>query len=88
MLLHGWLVTADLNWGAAYGPLIEAGYRLLAIDHRGHRRGLRPLVPVARPADLLASRLPPRRAPSTVWVHSELMRQSARDMAEAAAMVR
>ena len=21
VLLHGWLVTADLNWHAAYGPL-------------------------------------------------------------------
>ena len=28
-----------------YGDLIAAGYRVLAIDHRGHGRGLRPLVP-------------------------------------------
>jgi 3-oxoadipate enol-lactonase len=45
LLLHGWLVSADLNWHAAYGPLREAGYRVLALDHRGHGRGLRPLVP-------------------------------------------
>src|SRR5262249_31789275 len=45
MLLHGWLVSADLNWHAAYGPLMQAGYRVLAIDHRGHGRGLRPLTP-------------------------------------------
>jgi pimeloyl-ACP methyl ester carboxylesterase len=45
LLLHGWLVSADLNWHAAYGPLHEAGYRVLALDHRGHGRGLRPLVP-------------------------------------------
>ena len=45
MLLHGWLVSADLNWCGAYGALAEAGYRVLAIDHRGHGRGLRPLVP-------------------------------------------
>jgi 3-oxoadipate enol-lactonase len=45
MLLHGWMASADLNWCAAYGPLIDAGYRVLAIDHRGHGRGLRPLVP-------------------------------------------
>jgi 3-oxoadipate enol-lactonase len=45
MLLHGWLVSADLNWSGAYRPLIDAGYRVLAIDHRGHGRGLRPLVP-------------------------------------------
>jgi 3-oxoadipate enol-lactonase len=43
--LHGWIATADLNWWAAYRDLVEAGYRVLAIDHRGHGRGLRPLVP-------------------------------------------
>lgn len=45
MLLHGWMATADLNWCGAYHDLIAAGYRVLAIDHRGHGRGLRPLVP-------------------------------------------
>jgi pimeloyl-ACP methyl ester carboxylesterase len=45
MLLHGWIASADLNWVGAYGALIGAGYRVLAIDHRGHGRGLRPLVP-------------------------------------------
>jgi len=45
MLLHGWIATADLNWLSVYGDLIGAGYRVLAIDHRGHGRGLRPLVP-------------------------------------------
>jgi 3-oxoadipate enol-lactonase len=45
MLLHGWIATADLNWATVYGDLISAGYRVLAIDHRGHGRGLRPLVP-------------------------------------------
>ena len=45
MLLHGWMATADLNWVGAYQDLIEAGYRVLAIDHRGHGRGLRALVP-------------------------------------------
>jgi 3-oxoadipate enol-lactonase len=45
MLLHGWMVSADLNWFGAYGDLVEAGYRVLAIDHRGHGRGLRPLTP-------------------------------------------
>jgi 3-oxoadipate enol-lactonase len=41
LLLHGWTVSADLNWFAVYLPLIEAGYRVLAMDHRGHGRGLR-----------------------------------------------
>lgn len=43
MLLHGWMVNADLNWHGAYDALTEAGYRVLAIDHRGHGRGLRAL---------------------------------------------
>jgi pimeloyl-ACP methyl ester carboxylesterase len=45
MLLHGWMASADLNWCRAYGALADAGYRVLAIDHRGHGRGLRPLLP-------------------------------------------
>jgi 3-oxoadipate enol-lactonase len=45
MLLHGWMATGDLNWCGAYRDLINAGYRVLAIDHRGHGRGLRPMVP-------------------------------------------
>ena len=45
MLLHGWVASADLNWCGAYDALATAGYRVLAIDHRGHGRGLRPLTP-------------------------------------------
>jgi pimeloyl-ACP methyl ester carboxylesterase len=45
MLLHGWVANADLNWCGAYDALAAAGYRVLAIDHRGHGRGLRPLTP-------------------------------------------
>jgi 3-oxoadipate enol-lactonase len=45
LLLHGWMVTADLNWHSVYDPLVEAGYRVLAIDHRGHGRGLRAMAP-------------------------------------------
>jgi 3-oxoadipate enol-lactonase len=41
LLLHGWMFPSDLNWYRAYGPLAEAGYRVLALDHRGHGRGLR-----------------------------------------------
>jgi 3-oxoadipate enol-lactonase len=41
MLLHGWMADADLNWCGAYDDLAAAGYRVLAIDHRGHGRGLR-----------------------------------------------
>ncbi len=45
LLLHGWMVSADLNWHSVYRPLADAGYRVLAIDHRGHARGLRALAP-------------------------------------------
>ena len=45
MLLHGWMASADLNWAGAYADLAGAGYRVLAIDHRGHGRGLRQMAP-------------------------------------------
>lgn len=41
LLLHGWMASSDLNWITTYGPLQAAGYRVLALDHRGHGRGLR-----------------------------------------------
>ncbi|MEO8689929.1 MAG: alpha/beta hydrolase [Solirubrobacteraceae bacterium] len=41
LLLHGWMFSADLNWYRNYGALAEAGYRVLAVDHRGHGRGIR-----------------------------------------------
>ncbi len=44
-MLHGWVGSADLNFGGLYEDLIAAGYRVIAIDHRGHGRGPRPLVP-------------------------------------------
>jgi 3-oxoadipate enol-lactonase len=40
LLLHGWTVTADLNFFRCYFPLGEH-YRVLALDHRGHGRGIR-----------------------------------------------
>lgn len=40
ILLHGWTVTADLNWFPSYFPLARH-FRVLAIDQRGHGRGLR-----------------------------------------------
>jgi len=45
LLLHGWVVSADLNWHTAYGALADAGHRVIAIDHRGHGRGLRAPAP-------------------------------------------
>jgi 3-oxoadipate enol-lactonase len=40
LLLHGWTATADLNWFTCYRPLSEH-YRVVALDHRGHGRGIR-----------------------------------------------
>ncbi len=40
MLLHGWGSTADLNWYRSYHSLARR-YRVIALDHRGHGRGLR-----------------------------------------------
>ena len=45
LLLHGWMFQSDLNWWRAYRPLIDGGYRVLAVDHRGHGRGLRSTAP-------------------------------------------
>jgi pimeloyl-ACP methyl ester carboxylesterase len=40
LLLHGLGATARLNWGPSFRPL-SAHFRVLAVDHRGHGRGLR-----------------------------------------------
>ncbi len=40
MLLHGLGATARLNWGPSFRPL-SGEFRVLALDHRGHGRGLR-----------------------------------------------
>ena len=41
LLLHGWMFPSDLNWYSVYGTLRDQGYRVLAVDHRGHGRGIR-----------------------------------------------
>ncbi|MGE0000209.1 MAG: alpha/beta fold hydrolase [Ilumatobacteraceae bacterium] len=40
LLLHGWTASADLQFFTAYRELCEH-YSVVAIDHRGHGRGLR-----------------------------------------------
>lgn len=40
LLLHGLGATADANWFTAYPALAER-YGVVAIDHRGHGRGIR-----------------------------------------------
>ena len=40
LLLHGWTLSADLNWFTVYDAMARHG-RVLAIDQRGHGRGLR-----------------------------------------------
>ncbi len=45
LLVHGWMFPSDLNWLRCYRPLRAAGYRVLAMDLRGHGRGLRSGAP-------------------------------------------
>jgi len=40
LLLHGWTASADLQWCTIY-PALCARYSVIAIDHRGHGRGIR-----------------------------------------------
>ena len=40
VLLHGWTATADLNFFLCYRELAEH-FRVVALDHRGHGRGIR-----------------------------------------------
>ncbi|MET0457746.1 MAG: alpha/beta hydrolase [Ilumatobacteraceae bacterium] len=44
VLLHGWTTTAALNWSPSFGPL-SRHFRVIALDHRGHGRGLRSAAP-------------------------------------------
>lgn len=39
-LLHGWTASADLNWLRVYDSVPRLG-RMIAMDHRGHGRGIR-----------------------------------------------
>ncbi|HEX7167804.1 MAG TPA: alpha/beta hydrolase [Acidimicrobiales bacterium] len=39
-LLHGWTASADLNWLRVYDTVPRLG-RMIAMDHRGHGRGIR-----------------------------------------------
>jgi 3-oxoadipate enol-lactonase len=40
VLLHGWTSTAALNWFRSFEPLARE-FRVVALDHRGHGRGIR-----------------------------------------------
>lgn len=44
LLLHGWTSTAALNFYRCFDRL-AARYRVVALDHRGHGRGLRSRLP-------------------------------------------
>jgi pimeloyl-ACP methyl ester carboxylesterase len=44
LLLHGWMASADLNWLGTFEAL-AGRYHVLAMDHRGHGRGIRTSEP-------------------------------------------
>jgi pimeloyl-ACP methyl ester carboxylesterase len=44
LLLHGWTSTAALNWFRCF-RVLSAEYRVVAMDHRGHGRGIRSRSP-------------------------------------------
>ena len=44
LLLHGWTATAALNFHTCF-PALSERYRVVALDHRGHGRGIRSLTP-------------------------------------------
>ena len=44
LLLHGWTASADLNFFPVYAAL-AASYRVVALDLRGHGRGMRAIEP-------------------------------------------
>lgn len=45
LLLHGWMASGSLNWIRQFAPLSDAGFRVLAVDHRGHGHGIRAQQP-------------------------------------------
>ncbi len=40
LLLHGWLASAEVNWFGVF-PALAGQRRVIALDHRGHGRGIR-----------------------------------------------
>ena len=68
VLLHGWIASGGLNWFQAFDPL-RRGYRVLAMDLRGHARGIQSWRFRLRDcADDVAALLKRRRIPKAIVV--------------------
>jgi len=60
MLVHGGAIHSGPAWARSIGPLVEAGYRVIAVDRRGHGRspeGDAAFVPVSLQAEDLDATL-------------------------------
>ena len=56
LMLHGFLADAERNWIAPgiAGAVVDAGFKVIAPDLRGHGRSAAPVDPASWPKDVLA----------------------------------
>ena len=68
-LIHGGVFHSGPAWARTIGPLVEAGYRVIAVDRRGHGRS--PAGPTAGPTAVPADAQPAEPGPVPVAAQAE-----------------